>query len=403
MKRALLIVVPILLAFAVALWLRGSEPPEVPFAPVTRETIVSTLSTNGKVEPVEWAVVRAESAGIVDRVHVERGQTVSKGQLLASLNIAEAQAELASAQSRITQARAELEVLSSGGRAPERAEIESGLARARADLANSRKEVEALRRLVEKGAATRAELQNAEQTVTRAELQIQSLERRRGALVSQPDRSAAEARLQESQAAVAAAAQRIAQSQVRSPMAGVLYSFELRPGAYLNPGEEIGRVGRLNRLRVIIYVDEPELGRVQQGMPVTITWDAMPDREWKGDVEKVPTQVVPLGTRQVGEVLATIDNPELNLIPGTNVNATIRSESVENALTVPKEAIRRQGESTGVFKLQGDNTVVWQPVQVGASSVTRSQITSGLTPGDKVALALDASLNTGQTVQPTTR
>jgi HlyD family secretion protein len=403
MKRALLISVPVVLALAVALWLRGSEPPQVPFAPVTREAIVSTLSTNGKVEPVEWSVVRAEAPGTVDRVHVERGRTVAKGQILVSLSVTEAQADLATAQSRIAQARAELEVLSSGGRAPERAEIESGLARAMSDLQTSRNEVDALRRLVEKGAATRLELQAAEQALTRAELQIQALQRRRDSLVSAPDRSAAQARLQEAEAANATASQRIAQAQVRSPISGVLYSFDVRPGAVLNPGDEVARVGKLNRLRVVIYVDEPELGRVHAGLPVTITWDAMPGREWNGVVEKVPTQVTPLGTRQVGEVLATIENPELNLIPGTNVNVSIRSQAVESALTVPKEAIRRQSGSTGVFKLESGNKVAWQPVQVGVSSVTRSQITSGLGANDQVALAYEQGLSNGQIVQPTAR
>jgi hypothetical protein len=181
-------------------------------------------------------------------------------------------------------------------------------------------------------------------------------------------------------------------------MTGVLYAFEIKPGAFLNPGDEVARAGRLAQLRVVVYVDEPELGRVEKGMPVTITWDALPGRKWMGGVDSVPLQVVTLGSRQVGEVNCTIDNPDLSLIPGTNVNAEIRSKVVAGALTIPKEALRRQGEVTGVLKLQGD-AVVWQPVRIGVAGVTRVQILDGLAETDRVALPIDAPLQSEDRVR----
>jgi HlyD family secretion protein len=137
-------------------------------------------------------------------------------------------------------------------------------------------------------------------------------------------------------------------------------------------------------------------------MPVRITWDAMPGREWKGFVESVPLQVVPLGTRQVGEVLCTIDNPDLTLIPGTNINAEIISSTVENAVTVPKEALRRQGPDTGVFVLGEGNRLAWRAVKLGVSSVTRVQIVSGLKPGESVALPVERPIKAGDEVRPIT-
>ena len=134
-------------------------------------------------------------------------------------------------------------------------------------------------------------------------------------------------------------------------------------------------------------------------MPVTITWDAMQGRQWKGFVESVPLQVVPLGTRQVGEVVCTIDNPDLTLIPGTNVNAEIRSKVAENTLTVAKEVIRRQGSDTGVFTLDGSK-LAWRPVRVGISSVTRVQIIEGLKEGDPVALPVEKAIKSGDEVKP---
>src|SRR5208282_4928277 len=106
---------------------------------------------------------------------------------------------------------------------------------------------------------------------------------------------------------------------------------------------------------------EPDLGRVARSMPVAITWDALPGKQWKGTVDRTPTQIVALGTRQVGEVLCLIDNREGELLPGTNVNVEILSKLVNGALTIPKEAIQHQDGQTGVFVLNGQ-AVSWKKV-----------------------------------------
>ena len=382
------------------LYARGQGPAEVPFTKATRETIVSTLNTNGKVEPIEWAPAHAVAGGPVQQIHVDRGQSVHSGQLLVTIAMPEVQSEIGTAQARIKAARAEIETLNQGGRASEQAEIESGAIRARSELATAQQELATLQRLAARNAATKAEVEAARRTVERSEQQLQSLERRRSALVTQPDRSAAQARLQEAQSGASAASQRLAAGRIQSPISGILYRLEVRPGGYVNPGDLVAEVGRLDQLRVRVYVDEPELGRVAKGMPVRITWDAMPGREWKGFVENVPLQVVSLGTRQVGEVICTIDNPDLTLIPGTNVNAEIRSSAAESAVTVPKEVLRRQGADTGVFVLEGSK-LAWRPVRVGISSVTRVQIVQGLKEGEPVALPVERSIKSGDEVKPT--
>ena len=131
LKRLLLILIPI--AIVVAWYYFQPDPvPQVAFARVTRETLVSTLNTNGKVEPIEWSAIRSETAGAVEKVDVQKGQSVVKGQLLVELDAGPARSELASAQAKIAGANAERQVLTTGGRSTELAEIESGLASARA-------------------------------------------------------------------------------------------------------------------------------------------------------------------------------------------------------------------------------------------------------------------------------
>jgi HlyD family secretion protein len=170
-------------------------------------------------------------------------------------------------------------------------------------------------------------------------------------------------------------------------------------GAYLNAGDLVASVGRVNQLRIRVYVDEPELGRVAVGQPVKITWDALPGKEWDGKVERMPTEIVPLGTRQVGEVLCTIENPKGELAPGANVNAGIQTSLVNNALTIPKEALHIDNGQSTVFVLEG-KTMRVRVVQHGSDSVTRAQIDGGLKDDEWVALPSETVLKDGEKIKP---
>ncbi|MEO8026042.1 MAG: efflux RND transporter periplasmic adaptor subunit [Bryobacteraceae bacterium] len=377
-------------------WLTAwkTRPPEVPVTPVKRGTIVSTLPTNGRVEPIEWASARTDREGLVEKILVEKGRFVSAGAPLIELDARDARADLAAAQSRIAQARADLDVVSKGGRPVDLAEISSGLDRAKLDRDQARKEYETLKRLEEKKAVPAAEVIAAKDRLDRAELQIRGFEQRRQALVSSSDKTAAEARLHDAQAAAKLAEEKIALSVIHAPIEGTIYQFDLKRGAFLNRGDLVANIGRLDRVRVNVFVDEPELGRVAVGMPVQITWDARPAQTWTGSVDRLPTQVVPLGTRQVGEVICIIDNPGRELLPGTNINAEIRSKVVENVLTVPKEVLRRESGESGVFVLEGGK-IHWRKITVGAASVTRTQV-DGLKEGDLVVLPSERVVKDGQ-------
>ena len=205
--------------------------------------------------------------------------------------------------------------------------------------------------------------------------------------------------MQQAESAAAVAQTNLDLNVIRAPMDGTVYDFDLKQGSYVNPGDPIAKVGRLDRVRVTVYVDEPDLGRVRPGELVVITWDALPGHQWRGKVDKLPAQIVPLGTRQVGEVGCVIENPDRDLLANANINADIQATVVENAIAIPKEAIRRQGSDTGVLTLDGDR-VVWRKVTLGISTYTKSQVISGLKDGDAVALPLEKPIQSGARVRP---
>ena len=403
MSRKFVLLLTALAAGVLLIWgfTRKPAPIQVAFAKATRETIVSSLNTNGKVEPIEWASARAERAGVVQKVFVQRGQQVSRGAALVQLDTTAAGSQLAAANAQIAQARAQEQTIQQGGPRQSRTQIESEIAAAKVNLRNSQRELDAVQRLVSKQAAPRQELESLRQRIEQVQLQIRGLEERRAALVAPTDLPVAKAKLNEAESSAEYARRTLAQSVIRAPIAGTVYQFDLRLGAFVNPGDLVANVGRLNQVRVTVYVDEPDLGRVAAGMPVTITWDAMPGRQWKGSVDKVPTQVVALGTRQVGEVGCIIDNPDRDLLPGTNINAEIQSKVVPDALVIPTAALHREGGSTAVLVLADNQRVDRREIKMGVTSYTKAQVLQGLREGDSVALPTDKPLKSGNRVTPT--
>ena len=389
---------------ASAIWIlsRRTAPPEVEFVKAARETIVSSLGTNGRVEPIEWAAARAERAGTITRVWIARGQQVRKDAPLVELDTRVMNAELSKAQAGIHEAQTQEQVLDEGGRIAERQQAEADLARARLDLDAAEKQQAALERLVAKQAATQVELDNTHQAVDQLRLRIQALVQHKEALVTGSDREIAKAKLRGAESAGTVARIGLELSVIRAPMDGTVYDFDLKAGAYLNPGDLVAKVGKLDRVRVAVYVDEPDVGKVHLGEAVVITWDALPGHRWKGQVDKLPTEVTPLGTRQVGEVGCVIENPARDLLPNANINADIQAAVVPAALVLPKEAFRREGAETGVFLLSGDR-VEWRKVTLGVSSYTKSQVLTGLAEGDAVALPTEKTIKSGSRVEAVVR
>jgi HlyD family secretion protein len=399
-KLALLLLVVVA---AVIVWgvLRKSRPPVVGFARVGRQTLVSTLPTNGKVEPYEWRPVRAETAGLLSTLAVHDGEQVAQGLEMAEISDPARAADLEAAQALVDEARARLALLEQGGTPAELTEIDNSLARVRFELEKEQKDYAALQRLQEKQAATAKEVQDEADKIRQSQIEMQGLERRRKALVGATDVDAARARLADAQAALNAVRARAAAAVLRAPLEGEVYGLVLRPGAYMAAGDLLANVGRLDRVRVRVYVDEPLLGRVAPGQPVTITWEALPGKQWHGMVEKMPAAIQPLGSRQVGEVLTVIENPGRELIPGTNVDAEIRTGVANNALVIPKEALHHDSGGDWVFRLEGDH-VERRAVKTGNSTVTRVQVTAGLAEGDFVAMPTDVPLADGTRVTPAT-
>jgi len=187
LKKFLLVVV--VLAVALTVWgvaRKANTPPQVRFAKATRQTISNLLSTNGKVEPIDYIDVRVESPGLVKSVRVRNGDSVRK----AGAGGAERAGSRAGTGSgdgaRGAGARGDANG-GSGWASSGLAEIDAGLNRARNDRAAAERNLESLQRLEQKQAAAAYDVEQARQAVASFDVQIKSLEQRRAALVGKGD------------------------------------------------------------------------------------------------------------------------------------------------------------------------------------------------------------------------
>src|SRR5262249_52744015 len=153
----------------------------------------------------------------------------------------------------------------------------------------------------------------------------------------------------------------------------------------------------LTRVRVRAFVDEPELGLLKEGQYVELTWEGSPNRIWTGQVEQLPKTIVARGSRNVGEVLCSVANVDSKLLPNTNVDVRIRTAQRENALTLPRGAIRTEGSKYYVFVLEQGH-VRRRDITVGISNSTYYEILGGITENDVVAVPGGTELHDGAPV-----
>lgn len=352
---------------------------------VTRQEIASTISTNGKIEPVDSFEAHAPAPAIVKNVLVAEGDRVKPGQLLVQLDDADARAQAARALAQLRSAEASLQAVKGGGTQEEVLTIRADLAKAQAERDDALRALQATQKLRQNGAASPAEVEAAQNRVKKAEADVQLLQSKLTGRFSSPEVAKVEAAAAEARAAYAAAEDLLKHSNVTASFAGTVYQLPVRRGGYVNAGELLVQVANLDKVRVRAFVDEPEIGRLAKGQQVEIRWDAVPGRTWQGTLTRVPTSVTMVGTRTVGEITSEINNADRKLLPNVNVNVGIVTARHDNTLTVSREAVHDLDGKRYVYIIKSDK-IQPQEVQTGLSSLTRVEVINGITDGALVAL-----------------
>jgi len=394
---ALVLAVVVLAAFVS---LRRSQVP-VRVGYAERQTITASIATNGKIEALDNFEAHAPVATTVKNVYVQQGQWVKPGQLLLQLEDADARLQAARAEAQLKGAQAEVAAVEGGGTKEDVLTTRNALVKAQADREAAHRNVEAMQRLLQSGAASQAEVDAARNQLQVADANVHYLQQKLNGRYSQQEVGHVEAQQAEARASLAAARQLLRNSNVTASREGMVYSLPVQRGAFVNAGDLLVQVADLHKVRVRAFVDEPEIGKLQKGQEVELSWDALPGRVWKGTLETLPTTVVQHGTRIVGEVTCEVDNRDLKLLPNTNVNVAVITARLENALTVPREAVHQDAKGQYVYQVV-NGELQRRDVQTSISNLTRIAVTGGLSDGAVLALGATnmRSLADGLPVKP---
>jgi len=355
---------------------------------VQRGPIRSVVSTNGKVEPIQPFEAHSPIATTVKRLLVKEGDHVHKGQLLFQLDDDDIREQATRAQTLVRTAQASLATLKTGGTQEEVQLMTAQLIKARSARDLAQRNLDALRRLQQEGAASAGEVQKQEDTLRSAEADVSLYEQKLKQRYSEPEVARIQAQAAEAQSAYDDAEDALRKSSVRAPFDGIVYSLPVKQGAFVQTGDLLLQEANLSRVLVRAFVDEPDVGRLQVGQRVEITWDAVPGRTWTGTVNTVPSTVKPHGSRNVGEATCKIDNQDLRLLPNVNVGVTIVVAEHSNVLTVQRDALHIDDSAPYVFRIL-NNRLKREPIQFSLQNLTRVEITSGLSQGDVVAISAE--------------
>lgn len=374
----------ILVFYAVRMATRQKLPIRV--ATATMGDLTKTSATNGKVEPAPQANFEAHAPfpGVVRAVYVHSGEKVSRGQLLVAMDDTQAKEQVEGALAALKGAQANYQAALHGGTPSERITLVGNLEKARIERDQAAHDLKALQQLEASGAASPSEVNAAQQRLATDNSTLSVLEQQQKSGYGSANVAHAQAALQDAQAAYAVAQDQLRQAIVHAPFAGTVYSLPVAPSDYVQQGSSLVAMADLNKLQVLAYFDEPEIGDLQVGQPATIVWDARPNQVWHGHIMRLPSTIITYETRNVGEVLISLDDADDNLLPDTNVRVTVTVANESNVLVIPRDALYFEQGSAYVYRV-ADGSLHRTEVTLGRLNLSEAQIVSGLKPGDVVA------------------
>lgn len=277
-------------------------PPIYQAVPVTTRDIVVSASAAGAIEPITTVEVKSKASGEIREVAVETGDVVHKGQRLV-------QVDQRVPSNALKQAEADLDV-------------------AKAQVDNAQSQLRRSEELYKTQSITEQEYESAKLTAANAKAQLVRAQRSLDdAQISFDD------------------------TDVRAPIDGVVIERTVEVGTVIasatnnvSGGTVLLKMANLDTVQVRSLVDETDIGKIQAGMPVTITVDAYPNRPFEGSVLKVEPQATTQQNVTMFPVLVRIANPQGLLRPGMNADVEVHVGNREDVLAIPNAALRTQSD-----------------------------------------------------------
>ncbi len=368
-----------------------SKPPEpaptatASVAPVTRGDLASTLSVAGEFQPYQEVDLHAKVSGYIRRINVDIGDRVRKGQIIATLEVPELNAQVAGSQAEIRHSQSEI------------ARAQSGVSLAKANYAAVHA---AYTRLAE--AAKKRPGLIAEQELDDARARDQDAEAKVDVAKSSVDSS------QQQLGVSTADNQRIAALQgysvVTAPFNGVVTMRYADLGSLIQAGTAsntqsmpVIKLAQSDLLRLRMPVPEEDVPFIKVGGDVTMKLQST-GKTFSGKIVRFTRELATSTRTMLAEV--DVPNPDLALSTGMTAEAMVVLQQQKAVLTVPAGAVLKGDGQAHVLVVGKDNKVQVVPVTLGIQGANRVEIVTGLSEGQSVIVSGQSNYEAGQTVQP---
>jgi HlyD family secretion protein len=291
---------------------RAQAAPAFTTQPATRGNLTLQVSANGTLQPTRSVSIGSELSGTVLKVNVDVNDRVRKGQVLVELDTAKLRDQILRSTATLAAANAKL------------AQTAATVAESRASLAR----FEEVARLSGGKVPSKAELDSARAALERA----------------QADSASAKAGVADAQAALSTDQINLSKASIRAPSDGVVLTRSVDPGnavaASLQAVTLFTVAEDLAQLRLLVNVDEADVGSVKLGQPATFTVSAYPGRKFPARITRVAYGSTITDNVVTYLTYLVVDNADLNLRPGMTATATITAVQRNDVLLVPNSALR---------------------------------------------------------------
>lgn len=351
-------------------------------AVVRRGTIGASVTTLGRVQPKRQLSLSTRASGKVKSILVREGDLVSAGALILELDAPGYADAVEQAERSVKIRKMQLE---EALKAPDSASIDLARARLRVATAARLKAQKDYDKIAAKPDAEKSdealklETAKLEYDVAKAEFD-RTL---KGASELQIERLRAD--LREAETALKQAREQLAYTRIEAPFTGTIMAIDARLGENVHGFSPLVRLADLSQLQIRAEIDEIDIPAVAVGQSVQIRLDAFPAQTLKGRVERIMPGVSEARGMTTYGALVDFENTSLPIRPGMGANLVITTQTVENALLIPKRAVRQAGRHKVVRVLVGRQQAE-VVITTGLSNESEIEVLSGLQEGQVVLL-----------------
>lgn len=350
---------------------KADDPTPVRTVAAARGSVDASVNATANLRALRNVTILSRSEGVVQRVAVEEGDFVRSGQLLSQLDDRELQVDLELARQRLAQTRVQLE--------------SAQIVREKLQVQVAAKRIELKRN---EDALAEGLVSDTDVALVRNQLaELTHDERSQEAAVREN-----QFRVEELQAEIEKVGLQIAHAKVTAPFAGTIVKRSIDLGQSVRASDDLFDLASFSPLYADVFLSEAESRAVKPGQPASISLDIS-----QAAVAGRIVRVSPVVDDETGtvKVTAEIESPTAQFRPGAFVRVNIKTDTVQDAVLIPKSAvIERDGET---FVFVTDNDVAHKKVvQLGYEDGSNIEVRAGVDDGEMVVVAGQGSLEEGE-------